>query len=331
MNFFENKRAVALTGVFALAFAGTLVFAFGKKSELEAAVAKSEAISKQLKSATNSENSPTEDTINRVRQGAETMKGLTASLKKELSAYTKTCEKVTQVADNFTPKHITTARKALQALCEANKVGDRACELEGNDKFCFGLKDTFEATDFECNNQYAPQQIFQLNAARTLASYAVEAGATRIDRMYCEPTRTKEVGAQYDVNLVNDSEKQWPYLPIHIEMSFTAPRPADDADAAPLTKVLNSITEGKGSIITTDAEKAINGQKYFFVVKAINVKANNRSEGLENFSAPTAVNGETGAQPAYSVADQKTGFASDTVRVNLVVEAVYFPFKSKEN
>ena len=149
--------------------------------------------------------------------------------------------------------------------------------------------------------------------------------------MYCEPTRTKEVGAQYDVNLVNDSEKQWPYLPIHIEMSFTAPRPADDADAAPLTKVLNSITEGKGSIITTDAEKAINGQKYFFVVKAINVKANNRSEGLENFSAPTAVNGETGAQPAYSVADQKTGFASDTVRVNLVVEAVYFPFKSKEN
>lgn len=331
MNFLENKRAVALTGVFAIAFIGTVAFSYSKQGTLKETCAKIESNSKQIKSLISAETTPTPESIKPIEEGRKELAGLANALKKELTAYTNTCVNVVQAAPKFTPKQIATARKWLVELSEASKTGNTPCELEGNEKFCFGLNDTFESSDLICNNQYAPHQIFQLNAARTLAGYAVEAGATKINRMYCEPVRTEAIGKEYEETLINDSDLQWPYTPIHIELSFTAPRPANDADAGALSKVLNSIVEGKGSILTDDLKKIKTGQKYFFIVKAINVVADNKSESKESIQEPTAVNGDNGAPATYTVASQKTGFASDTVRVNLVVEAAYFPHRSKDN
>ena len=330
MNFFENKRAVALTGVFALAFIGTVSFTFTKKTELAEKCVKIEANNKQINGLTKAETTPTAESIKPIEEGKKELAALATGLKNEQKVYAKTCQNIVQSASQFTPQHIRTARKWLVELSEANQPAGKVCEIPNKDKFCFGLDNTFENSDLNCNKQYAPHQIFQLNAARTLAGYAVEAGATKIDRMFCETVRTDAVGKEYEENLINESELQWPYTPIHIELSFTAPRPAADADSA-LTKVLNSIVEGKGSIITDDANKAKNGQKYLFVIKAVNVVANNNLKRKEALEAPTAVNGENTTPAAYEVTQQKTGFANDSIRVNLVVEAVYFPHRTKEN
>lgn len=308
MNIFENKRAVALTGVFALAFAGLLALGFANKSEADAAIAEATAKKTEGKTITASSLAPKAETRDILNKNAKALEENVSIFHNDLKDYTDTCKAITADAISketlFHPEHLKAARTWL------NKITTQTgCSIPDGDAFTFGLDRNYNERNDAATTETTPFLLFQLNAARTLAGYVAEAGAASLDRMYCEPVPSSEDGD---------------YTSLHIELTFTARRgeiPLYEDHTSTTTKIINSILEGKGSIVSRQEEKQ-KGQ-YFFIIKGINANSNNSYGPLETYSDPFQTAGTDNAAPTV-VAKRVTGQDDETVQVNLVVEAVYF-------
>ncbi|MBQ4593867.1 MAG: Amuc_1100 family pilus-like protein [Akkermansia sp.] len=306
MNFFENKRAATLTGVFALAFVGLMAWGYTKGSAAEATIKDLTTKENTLRSITASALPPKAETKSTLNKATKNIRSRVNMLTDDLKAYTKTCKVITADAISkellFHPEHLNAARTWL------NKKAN-GCEIPGGDAFTFGLDRNYNERNDAATTDTTPYLLYQLNAARTLAGYVAEAGAVSLDRMYCEPVPSEEEGT---------------YTPLHIELSFTAKRgsiPSDTAHTGTVTKVINSILEGKGDIVLRQEEKEAGA--YFFIIKGINVNSNNSYGALDSYSEPFQTAGSDNAEPV-SIAQRKVGLDDETVRVNLIIEAVYF-------
>ncbi|MBE6420012.1 MAG: hypothetical protein E7031_07755 [Akkermansiaceae bacterium] len=315
MNLFENKRAAALTGVFTLAFAGLMAYGFSVSSTAGDLIKEGEEARKALKSKTEATLPPDKATVAALNSATKSLAEQVTALKKELVPYVKTCKKLTvdstKNKEVFGPKHLESARSWLDKK-------SNGCTRPGGDGFTFGLDRNFNERQDAANEYTTPFLLFQLNAARTLAGYIADSGAVSIDRMYCEPVPTEEDGAR---------------TALHIEIGFTAKRGAIPPDAkefnTPFTKVLNAIQEGNGVIVSREG-KIDEGNdkapvKYFFVIKGITAVANGNYEDKdEKYEAPAQVAGSESTEITETIAKLVVGNPEDTVRYNLVVEAVYF-------
>lgn len=308
MNIFENKRAVALTGVFALAFAGVLVWGFANKSEADAAIVEANAKKTEGKSLASSSLAPNAETRDILNKNAKALEENVNIFKSDLKAYTDTCKAITADAISketlFHPDHLKAARTWLSKI-----TSQSGCTVPDGEGFTFGLDRNYNERNDAATVDTTPFLLFQLNAARTLAGYVAESGATSLDRMYCEPVPSSEDGV---------------HTSLHIELSFTAQRgeiPLLEDHTSTTTQVINAILEGEGKIVTRQEEK----QKghYFFIIKGINANSNNSYGPIESYTEPFQTAGADGAA-ATVVAKRVTGLPDETVHVNLVVEAVYF-------
>lgn len=306
MNIFENKRAVALTGVFTLAFAGLIAWGFANKAAAEATIKEATEKNTALTTITGSALPPKAETRALLNKGTKALNERVNMLKSDLKAYTDTCKDITADAISketlFHPEHL----KAARAWLSKKTSG---CEIPAGDAFTFGLDRNYNERNDAATTDTTPFLLYQLNAARTLAGYVAEAGAISLDRMYCEPVPSSEDGT---------------YTPLHIELTFTAKRgdiPSNAAHTSTTTQILNSILDGSGEIVSRQEEKK--SAHYFYIIKGINVTSNNSYDPLESYSEPFQTAGSEAAEPV-SIAERKVGMPDETVQVNLVVEAVYF-------
>ena len=312
MNLFENKRAMSLTGVFALAIVGMTAYGFSVCSETNAKIAECEEAQKALKSQTEAVLPPSTKTIAALEAATKSLTAQSAILKKGLTPCINTCKKlVTGSAKNneiFGPQHLAAARKWLDDKINAN--GSSAFSRPGGDQFTFGLGRDYNERQDAANRDTTPYLLYQLNAARTLAGYVADSGAISLDRMYCEPVPSEDDGERTS---------------LHIELSFTAKRgavPTAGDYASPLSKVLNAIKEGKGVVVPREG-KAESGE-YFFVLKGLNASTIKGTYIDKQEYTPTArVAGSENVEPEQ-IATLLVGDADDEVRFNLVIEAVYF-------
>lgn len=299
MSLLENKRAFTLTTIFALAFAGTATFGVIQRGELQDTVKKINEADTKLEKLAKSPLPAKAETRELLNKQAGAIQRSLKPLEEDLSAYAKTCKALTEDAikkeTNFKPDYLRKARTAFVEM--ANAAG---CRLDDPEGFTFGLDRNYNEKNDAANSTTTPYVLYQLAAAKTLAGYVVNAGAVSLDRMYCEP--------------VPNTEPEDEATPLLIEMSFTVKRgeiPVGQEYTAPLTQVLNSILEGKGS---NDKEK------FFFIIRGINMTSNNVYGTVDTYSDPFADNG--GAPT--SIAERKAGKPEETIRVNLIIEAVYF-------
>ena len=310
MSIFENKRAVALTGVFALGFAGLMAWGFTQNATAEALIKEATANESTLRSITSSALTPKKETRDTLNTHAKTIRSQAAVLKSDLRTYTDTCKNITKDAISkellFHPDHLKAARNWIN-----KKAGETGTALPAGDGFTFGLDRNYNERNDAANAQTTPFLLYQLNAARTLAGYVVDAGAVSLDRMYCEPVPSEEDGE---------------YTRLHIELSFTAKRgyiPSDADHTSTITRVLNAIVEGNGEIVTRNEEKKEG--KYFFNIKGMNVNTNNTYGTVDPYTEPFQTAGSDGSEAeSISIAQQKAGHEDETAYVNMIIEAVYF-------
>ena len=308
MNILENKRAAALTGVFALAFAGLVAMGFMKSSEAEAINKEAAAKESALRTITGSSLAPKAETKAALNKATKSLEGRVNTLKNDLKPYTDTCKAITADAISkellFHPEHLAAARSWLN-----KKASATGCETPSADAFTFGLDRNYNERNDAATAETTPFLLYQLNAARTLAGYVADAGAVSLDRMYCEPVPSEEDGK---------------YTSLHIELTFTAKRgdiPSDSAHTSTATQIQNAILDGKGEIVLRQEESK--NARYLFKIKGFNANSNNTYEPIDSYSEPFQTAGAENAEPT-SIAKRKVGLADETVQINLIVEAVYF-------
>lgn len=334
MSIFENKRAVALTSVFAVGFIGCLAWGFSAKSALDTKLAEITAQEETQRGLQNRELSPTADTISELNSQRKALANKTAVLEKDLATYTATCRELSKGAINknerFRPAFLETARNWLN-----KKKGDKAIQIPDGDNFTFGLDKDYNEKEDAANADNTPYVIYQLNAARTLAGYVVDSGAVSLDRMYCEPVPTEKV-EEGNVSM-------------HIELSFTAKRPhtpylqpdklteigkaKDETERAKLqnvsalTYVVNEILKGNGDALTT--QKLDTAGKYFFIIRGFRISGSNVCEENTPIEPPVANAGEEAKENDAPVAKRRVGSPEDTVSVDLIIESIYFSQTAK--
>lgn len=299
MNIFENKRAFALTSVFALAFAGCATYGWMQRGELQDTIKKINEADAKLEKLAKSPLPATAGTKSLLNKQASVLERNTKPLAADLAAYTKTCKNLTEDAINkeaiFKPDDLKKARTAF-----TEKAAKANCHIDDPDSFTFGLDRNYNERNDAANPKTTPYLLYQLAAAKTLAGYGVGAGAKSLDRMYCEPVPTTEATGEP--------------TPLIIELSFSFNRgeiPAGEHYTSGITKLLNSILEGKG-----ENEK----ERFLFSVRGINFQNLNNYGTVDAYSDPFADGGDA----PKSIADRKVGKPDETIRVNLIVEAVYF-------
>lgn len=299
MSLLENKRAFTLTAIFALAFAGTATFGVIQRGELQDTVKKINEADSKLEKLAKAPLPAKAETKELLNKQAGVIQRALKPLEEDLSVYAKTCKALTEDAikkeTNFKPDDLKKARAAF--VEKANAAG---CRLDDPEGFTFGLDRNYNERNDAATLTTTPYVLYQLAAAKTLAGYAVDAGAVSIDRMYCETVPTTEA-----------EEETTPLL---IELTFTVKRgeiPTEEEYTGAIAKVLNAIVEGKGS---NDKEK------FFFIIRGLNMMSNNTYGPVDTYSDPFTAE----AEGPSTIAERKVGNAEETIRVNLIVEAVYF-------
>lgn len=299
MSLFENKRAFTLTTIFAFAFAGCATYGFLQRSALQDTVKKINEADSKMEKIVKSPLPAKAETRELLNKQTTAIQRSLRPLEEDLSVYAKTCKALTEDAikkeTNFKPDFLKKARASFVEM--ANAAG---CRLDDPEGFTFGLDRNYNERNDAATTTTTPYLLYQLAAAKTLAGYVVNAGAVSLDRMYCEA--------------VPNTEAEEETTPLLIELSFTVKRgeiPVGQEYTAPVTQVLNSILEGKGS-----NEK----EKFFFIIRGINMMSNNTYGSVDPYSDPFANN----AEGPTTIADRKVGKPEETIRVNLIVEAVYF-------
>ncbi len=307
MNLFENKRAVSLTGVFALAFVGLTAYGFSVCSDTAAKNAETEAAKKTFQSHTQAALPPHSDTVKALKSATKNLKDKSLkNLEADLQPCINTCKTLynTGTKEIFSPQHLASARKWLNDKIK-NSNSANALSDTVTDNFTFGFDRDYNQKQDAAQDGQTPYLLFQLNAARTLAGYAVDAGATSIDHMFCEPAATEDEGDRTSM---------------HIELGFTVKRgkvPTEGEFNSALSSLLNAIQEGKGVIVPREGKPQ--DAEYFFIVKGFDISTDCTYAEKQEYQPSTSDSGEPEQIAALLVGNEE-----DKIRFNFVIEAVYF-------
>ncbi len=309
MNISENKRVVALSAVFALAFGGIMFYGYGKSQELADNKAKIAEINDRFAGYDGQELAPTKQNLKDIKAAFSQVSGINKDLQAELNRYASFCwgdGKMISAQDFQNELRDSINKVKSLAGAQGSRVAGPAENL--------GLAAFKNAAPVADD---VPFRSFQLKAVTRVAEYILEAGAPSLEKVYCAPL--PEAAAE---SLKANSRKAVPYFPLRFELAF-------DASRGDLPKVLNSI---------------MNDKDFFLTITGIAVKGNDNLPGIDSYSAPAeiaAAGEDLGAEaPAgadnsaaggfRSVAVRKTGAPDEKVRVHMTMQVLYFtPGKTK--
>lgn len=308
MNISENKRVVALTAVFALAFGGIMFYGYGKSQEDTANKAKIAEINDRFAGYDGQELAPTKQNLKEIKAAFSQVAEVNKDLQAELNRYASYCwgdgKKIS--AQDF-QNELRDSINKIKGL--ASSQGAHVAAPAEN----LGLGSFKNAAPVADD---VPFRSFQLKAVTRMAEYIVDAGAPSLEKVYCAPL--PEAAAE---SLNPNSRKAAPYFPLRFEIAF-------DSARGVLPKVLNSI---------------MNDKDFFLTITGISVRGNENLPGIEDYSAPAeiaAAGEDLGSEaPAAedsaaggfrTVAVRKTGAPDEKVRVHMTMQVLYFtPGKTK--
>lgn len=307
MNISENKRVVALSALFALAFAGVMYVGYGKSQEYAESQRKLDEINNRFLDYESGEGlAPTRKNRDALKAAFAQVSDVNKDLQQELNQYAAFCfgdgKKIS--AQDFQNELRDAIGKTRRIANECGaKVSSPAADL--------GLASFKNAAPVADD---APFRSFQLKAVARVAETILKSGAPVLDKIYCAP-----LPAAAAESVKPNSRKAAPYFPLRFEVAFEARRGV-------LPKVINSIMKDKD---------------FFLTITGIAVKGKDTLPMIDAYSAPGAApqagddlgasSAEGTAAPiARSVAVRKTGDPDETVRVHMNMQVLYFnPAKTK--
>ena len=303
MNISENKRVVALSALFALAFGGIMFYGYGESQKHAANEAEIAQIRDRFDTYANAEIAPTKQGLKEVKGALGEVSAVNKEMQADMNRYAAYCwgDGKAVSALEF-QKRLQDACKKVQSLASANqaKVTGSAADL--------GMRTHQKAAPVADN---VPFLDFQLKAVSRVVETILAADVTNVSKVYCEALPEAAFESR-DAN----SRKAKPYFPLGFEVAFEAKRGA-------LPAVINSIVKDKD---------------FFLTITGIAVEGNDKLASVDAYKAPAAnepagsdLGEETVSESAGEVvAVQKTGAQTETVRVYMTVQVLYFtPGKTK--
>lgn len=306
MNISENKRVVALTVLFALAFGGIMFYGYGKSQEHSANLDKIAEINDRFAGYDGQQLAPTKQNLKEIKEAFSKVTEVNKDIQAELNRYAAYCW-----GDG---KNISAQDFQNELRDAINKIKDMASSQSCN---VAGPAENLGLAAFKNAAPVAddvPFRSFQLKAVTRVAEYIVSSGAPSLEKVYCAPL-PDEVAETLNPN----SRKKVPYFPLRFEVAFDATRGA-------LPQVINSIVTDKD---------------FFLTITGIAVRGNDNLPGIDAYSAPAEIaaagedlgaEGSAGPQTSGSreVAVRKTGAPDERVRVHMTMQVLYFtPGKTK--
>ena len=308
MNISENKRVVALSAVFALAFGGVMFYGYGKSQEAAENRARIAEINDRFAGYDGQEVAPTKQNLKSLKDAFSQVSGVNKDLQAELNRYAAFCwgdgKKIS--AQDF-QNELRDSINKVKSL--ADSQGGRVAGPAEN----LGLA-SFKNAAPVAND--VPFRSFQLKAVTRVAENIISAGAPSLEKIYCAPL--PEAAAE---SMNPNSRKAQPYFPLRFEVAF-------DATRGVLPQVINSIMTDKD---------------FFLTITGISVRGNENLPGIDAYSAPAEIAAagddiggesnstvEAAAEGFRTVAVRKTGAPDEKVRVHMTMQVLYFtPGKTK--
>lgn len=296
MNISENKRIAGITVLFAIAFGGLMYYGFDCAGQADESMAKLDNIRNDYSGFEEADIQPSPENVKALRKICDEAKAKRQELETLMDGYKKVCagDGVSMAATDYLVR-------IKQDRAEVKKKADaKKCNLAGN-AASFGKEDR----DFET----APESVrvaplfFQHRVVSSLVNKLVDAGASAVESIYCAPLPEATYGEGDD----------WETEPMSFEIDFRVPRGV-------LASVLNDI---------------MSSREYFMTITGMYVNNENSLPAMDAFTAPVAPAADPAAAPAGDaaadpaaaqapVAVLKTGADSETVRVHLNIQVLYF-------
>lgn len=305
MNISENKRVVALSAVFALAFGGVMFYGYGKSQEAAETKAKIAEINDRFAGYDGQDLAPTKQNLKEIKAAFSQVAEVNKDLQAELNRYASFCwgdgKKIS--AQDFQNELRDSINKIKNmASAQGARVAGPAENL--------GLASFKNAAPVADD---VPFRSFQLKAVTRMAEYILDSGAPSLEKVYCAPL--PDAAAE---SLKANSRKAAPYFPLRFEVAFDASRGA-------LPKILNNVLADKD---------------FFLTITGISVLGGDNLPVMDAYTAPTAIAaaGEdlgaetpaTATEGYRTVAVRKTGSPDEKVRVHMTMQVLYFtPGKTK--
>ncbi len=301
MSISENKRVLALSAVFLLAFGGTMYYGYSRTADFDAATARLTEMDEGFAAFDGSDNAPTNANRKAMRQAHEQVSRVGKNLQADMEKYASICYgdgKVISPVDFQNEVRGAIARIAALAVEKGAKVSTSAADL--------GLAQYKNAVATAAD---VPFRSFQLKAVAQVASDILECGAPQHAKVYCPPLPMEQIEARRPV----------PAFPLGFELAFEAKR-------GQLPAILNRI---------------YNNKEYFLTVTGIAIDNMVSLPGIDTYrpegeAAPAPTTGvDLSAAPAETpaaevpaearrIAVRKTGSSDETVRVHLNMQVRYF-------
>lgn len=317
MNILENKRVVALSAVFAVAFAGLAYYGYSRANDFSDAQKRLEEINVRFQDYEAAEFPPTQANRDAVKKAGDVVSHQVKELQATLAKYAAVCNgngKVISPVEFQNRVHSAIDEVNRQAAEKGCNIATPAADLGMTSYKSAAARDTD-----------VPYLHFQLKAAHRLAEIIIESGSPSLEKIYCAPLPDE---------LIN-SKKKRDYLPLNIEVAFNAKRSEHtDGETPEMMSVLPQVLNK----LSTDPE-------FFYAVTGVAVSPTSANlPPVDEYAPPAApsaegddltADSEVAASPAPSVrtiAVRKTGDPNEAVRVHLTLQVLYFnpnPTKGK--
>jgi len=316
MNIIENKRVLAISALFALAFGGLVYYGYGRSADFEVAKSQLDDISSRFQDYDASEFPPTPENRKAVVDASKQVERVSDSMRAELDKYAAAC-----YGDG---KRITPVEFQNQVRASIDEISrlaaQKGCKIS-NPALDLGMASFKNAAATEAE---VPFRSFQLKAVRRVAEDIINSGAPVLDKVYCSPLPEEATNTRKAVD----------YFPLGFQIAFSARR----------SEVTDGRTPEKLSVLPQVMNRILADKDFFLIITGVSVASEGNLPPMMPWQAPaqaapqgddltTSEEGESAgaAAPAVrTIASRKTGDPQETVRVHLNMQVLYFnPAKSK--
>ncbi len=295
MNISENKRVVALSAVFALAFAGVMYYGYGESRKYADNETKIAEIRDRFIGYVNKEMPPTRQNLKDIKAAFSEVAATRADMQAEMNRYAEKC-----MGDG---KKIPALefQERLNASCEAlqKMAADQKVSLMGSARD-MGMESHRKATPVADN---VPFLEFERRAIQRVSEILINANVASFSKVYCHAL-PEEAMASLDPG----NRKAAPYFPLSFEVEF-------EAKQGGISSVVNSIVKEKD---------------FFLTITGMAVEDTSKLPGVDAFKKPSAApeGANLGETPAPAEADivavRKVGSKDEKVRVYMTLQVLYF-------
>lgn len=288
MNIMENKKASFIAAAFAISFGATMYAGYSMSSSANEDNTKLETINSDFEAYNSQEYPPTRKSKMQLEKAYADVRKINEKLQIDFAKYRDSCIAMTGKA---TPAGFQSdvGNSISQFAAAAKKANVQIAQAAAN----LGMSSYRNTAATRDQVNFLD---FQLKATKCIANILVESGVSKIDKIYCAPLPA----------VCGEKMSKAPaYFPMSMEFAFTVNR----------------------GDIPRFSKKFLEEKKFFFTITGISMKSNIALAKLDDYVGPvgdemSVLDGS--AKTERIIAVQKTGLASETVKVYVTFDVLFF-------